>query len=84
MYVSHWGRLSQRYRGNAISLSAASSSRLEAMVGGALTRASAFLVALGVGGVTIVSGSCARPSYSQISLLMTSSLFLGIPVPRAT
>jgi hypothetical protein len=49
-----------------------------AMVGGALARASAFRVGLGVSGATIVSGSCARPSYSRISDLLTSSLSIGI------
>ena len=34
------------------------------MVGGALTRASAFRVGLGVGGAAVVSGSSARPSHS--------------------
>jgi hypothetical protein len=41
-------------------------------------RDSALRVGLGVSGVTIVSGSCARPSHSWISLLLTSSLSLGI------
>ena len=54
----------QRYRGNATSFSAASSSRREAMVGGALARASAFRVGLGVGGAAVASGSRARPSHS--------------------
>ena len=71
-------QFTQRYRCNVISFSTASSSRLEAMVGGALARASALRVGLGVGGATIVSGSCARPSYSWISHLLTSSLSLGI------
>jgi hypothetical protein len=71
--------LAQRYRGNIVtSFSAASSSRREAMVGGALARVSAFRVGLGVSGATIVSGSCARPSLSRISRCLTSSLSLGI------
>jgi hypothetical protein len=53
-------------------------SRHEAMVGGALARASALSVGLGVGGATIVSGSCVHPSHSWISRLLTSSLSLGI------
>ena len=57
---------------------AASSSRLETMVGGALARASAFRVGLGVSGDTIVSGSCVRPSHSWISRWLTSSLSLDI------
>jgi hypothetical protein len=71
-------QFAQRYRGNATSFSAASSSRLEAMVGGALARALAFRVGLGVSGATIVFGSFARPSHSRISRLLTSSLSQGI------
>jgi hypothetical protein len=71
-------QFAQRYRGNAISFSATSSSRHKAMVGGALARDSALRVGLGVGGATIVSGSCAHPSHSRISRLLTSSLSLGI------
>jgi hypothetical protein len=57
---------------------AAFPSQLEAMVGGALARASAFRVGLGVSGATIVSGSCTRPSHLWISRVLTSSLSLGI------
>jgi hypothetical protein len=68
----------QRYRGNATSFSAASSSGREAMVGGALARALAFRVGLGVSGATIVSGSCACPSHLWISRVLTSPSSLGI------
>jgi hypothetical protein len=71
-------QLAQQYRGNDHFLSAAPSSRHETMVGDALTRISVLSVGLGVNGATIVSGSCARPSYSWISRLLTSSLSLGI------
>jgi hypothetical protein len=71
-------QLAQRYRDFGHYLSAASSSRLEVMVGGALVRASAFCFGFGVSGATIVSGSCARPSHSWMSCLLTSSLSLGI------
>ena len=64
-------RLAQHNRGFGHFFSAASSLRREAMVGGALARASAFRVGLGVSGATIVSGSCARPSISRISRLLT-------------
>ncbi len=62
-YVSRM-QLAQQYRGNGHFLSATSSSRREAMVGGALARASALRVGLGVGGAAIASGSRARPSHS--------------------
>ncbi len=54
----------QRYRGNATSCSAASSSRCAAMVGDALVRSSVFHVGLGVGGEVIVPGFRTCPSYS--------------------
>jgi hypothetical protein len=70
-------QFAKRYRGNVTSFSVASSSRLETMVGGALTRTSAFRVGLGVSGTTIVSGSCTHPSHSRISHVLTSSLSIG-------
>jgi hypothetical protein len=57
-------QLTQQYRGNGHFLSAASSSRRETMVGGALTSASALRVGLCVGGAAIASGSRARPKHS--------------------
>ena len=68
----------QYNRGFGHFFSAASSSRREAMVGGALARASAFRFGLGVSRATIVSGSCAHPSHSWMSCLLTSSLSLGV------
>jgi hypothetical protein len=58
--------------------SATYSSRREVMVGGTLVRGSTFRVGLGVSGATIVSGSCACPSYLWISSVLTSSSSLGI------
>ncbi len=58
--------------------SSVSSSRHKVMVGGVLTRTLPYRVGLGVSGVTIVSGSCVRPSHSWISHVLTSSLSLGI------
>ena len=57
-------QLAQQYRGNGHFLSAASSPRREAMVGGALARASALRVGLGVGGAAVASRSRARTSHS--------------------
>jgi hypothetical protein len=56
--------LDQRYCGNVTSFNTTSSSRREVMVGGALVRASAFRVGLGVGGTSITSGSRTRPTHS--------------------
>jgi hypothetical protein len=64
-------------RGFATSFSTTSSLRRETMVGGALTRASAFRVGLGVSGPSIVSGSCACPSHLWMSRVLTSSSSLG-------
>ena len=71
-------QLAQNYCVKCHFCSAAFSSRLEAMVGGALARASAFHVGLGVGGTTIVSGSRVRTSHSWTSRLLTSSFSLGV------
>jgi hypothetical protein len=60
-------QLAQQYRDHDHFLSAASSSGHETMVGGVLTRVSAWRVGLGVSGATIVSGSCVLPSHSWIS-----------------
>jgi hypothetical protein len=54
----------QHNRGFGHLFSAASSSRREAMVGGALARASAFRVGWGVGGAVIAPGLRACPSRS--------------------
>jgi len=71
-------QVTQRYRGHGHFLISVSSSWLETMVGDVLTRVSTWCVVLGVSGATIVSGSCAHPSHSWISHLLTSSLSLGI------
>ena len=57
-------QLAQQYRGNGHFLTAASSSRHDAMVGGALTRASAVRVGLGVAGAVIAPGLSASLSRS--------------------
>ena len=71
-------QVDQQYRDNDHFLSAVSSSRHEVMVGGVRVRGSVLRVGLGVSGATIVPGSCARPSHSWFSRLLTSSLSLGI------
>jgi hypothetical protein len=71
-------QFAQHNRGFGHFFSAASSSRREAMVGGALVRGSDFRVGLGVSGATIVSGSSVCPSHLWISRVLTSSSSLGI------
>jgi hypothetical protein len=56
--------LVQQYRDNGYFLNSSSSSRLEATVGGTLTRDSALSVVLGVGGTVVTSESRVRPSHS--------------------
>jgi hypothetical protein len=71
-------QLAQHNRGKCHFFRAAFSSQLEAMVGGALVRASAVHVDLGVGGTTIASGSRVRTSHSWTSRLLTSSFSFGV------
>jgi hypothetical protein len=71
-------QLAKHNRGKCHFFIAAFSSQLEAMVGGALPRASDLHVGLGVGGTTIASGSRVRTSHSWTSRLLTSSFSLGI------
>jgi hypothetical protein len=72
-------QLAQHNRDKYHFFNTAFSSQLEAMVGGALARASALNVGLGVGGTTIASGSCVHTSHSWTSRLLTSSFSLGVP-----
>jgi hypothetical protein len=73
--------LPKQYRGNDHFLNTSSSSLREVMVDGALTRVSTLRVGLGVGGATIASGSCARPSHScdgwvgDLGVVGVSSIF---------
>jgi hypothetical protein len=50
----------------------------------ALVKASALRINLNLDGETIASKSHTHPSHSQTSRLLTSSLSLGVPVPRPT
>ncbi len=70
--------LAEHNRGKGHFFTTAFPSQLEAMVGGALPRASVFHVGLGVGGSTIVSGSRVRTSHSWTSRFLTSSFSLGV------
>ena len=71
-------QLAQHNCGKCHFFSAAFPSQTEAMVGGALARASVLHVGLGVGGPTIASGSRVRTSHSWTSRLLTSSFSLGV------
>jgi hypothetical protein len=65
-------------------LRAAFSQQLKSKVGLALAKAAALRITLNLDGATITSKSHTHPSHLQTSRLLTSSLSLGIPVPRAT
>ena len=63
---------------------AAFSSGLKSKVGLALAKAAALRIVLNLDGAPIASKSHTHPSHSQTSRLLTSSLSLGLPVPRPT
>jgi hypothetical protein len=63
---------------------AAFSSGLKRKVGLALPKAAVLRINFNLDGAPIVSKSHTHPSHSQTSRLLTSSLFLGVPVPRPT
>jgi hypothetical protein len=53
-------------------------------VGLALAKAAVLRINLNLDGTPIASKSLTHPSHSQTSRLLTSSLSLGVPVPRPT
>ncbi len=60
------------------------SSILKSRVENILAKASALRINLHIDGSPIASKSHTHPSHSQTSRLLTSSLSLGVPVPRPT
>jgi hypothetical protein len=77
-------QLAQDNRGGFHYRRAAFSSLIKAKTGSILVKASFLRFILNIDGSPIISKSHTHPSHSQASLLLTSSLFLGVPVPRAT
>ena len=63
---------------------AAFSSMLKSRVTLILAKAAALRINLNLDGAPIISTSHTHPSHSQTSRLLTSSLSLGVPVPRPT
>jgi hypothetical protein len=59
------------------------SSQPKVKVGSTLTKAADFRVNLNIDGAPITSRTHTHPSHSQTSRLLTSSLSLGVPVPRS-
>ena len=58
--------------------------QLKNKVGLTLGKATVLRIKLNLDGATIASKSHTHPSHSQTSRLLTSSLSLGVPVPRPT
>ena len=63
---------------------AAFSSQLKSKVGNILAKAEALRITLNIDGAPVASRSHTHPSHSQTARLLTSSMSLGIMVPRAT
>jgi hypothetical protein len=57
---------------------------LKSRVGHIMDKASVLRVNLNLDGASIDSSSHTHPSHSETSRLLTSSLSLGVPVPRPT
>ena len=77
-------QLAQQDRGGFHYRRAALSSQFKAKMGSILAKASALRLILNIDGSPILSTSHTHPSHSQTSRLLTSSLSLGVPVPRTT
>ncbi len=58
--------------------------QLKAKIGSSLAKAAGLSVNLNIDDTPITSRSHTHPSHSQASRLLTSSLSLGVPVPRTT
>ncbi len=76
--------LPQHDRGQFHFRGAAFAQQLKSRVGLALAKAAALRITLNLDGAPITSKSHTHPSHSQTSRVFTSSLSLGVPVPRAT
>jgi hypothetical protein len=63
---------------------AAFSAKLKTKVGRTLTKTEVLRINLNIDGTTITSKTHTHPSHSETSRPLTSSLSLGVPVPRAT
>jgi hypothetical protein len=60
------------------------STQLKVKVGNTLSKVSGLQVNLNIDGTSITSRTLTHPSHSQTSRPLTSSLSLGVPVPRTT
>jgi hypothetical protein len=60
------------------------SAQLKAKVGSTLAKVATLRINLNIDGAPITSRTHTHPSHSQTSRLLTSSLSLGVPVPRSS
>jgi hypothetical protein len=60
------------------------STHLKAKVGSTLAKSTVSRINLNIDGTPITSRTHTHPSHSETSRLLTSSLSLGVPVPRST
>jgi hypothetical protein len=60
------------------------SGQLKAKVDNTLSKVATLRINLNIDGSPIISRTHTHPSHSQTSRLLTSSLSLGVPVPRTT
>ena len=77
-------QLAQHHRDQFHYHRATVSSQLKSKVGNILSKTDTLRITLNIDGAPVVSRSHTHPSHSQTSRLLTSSLFLGVPVPRVT
>ncbi len=83
-FAASGGQLAQTDRDQFHFHRAAFAQQLKSRVGLTLAKAAALRITLNLDGSPIISKSHTHPSHSQTSRLLTSSLSLGVPVPRAT
>ena len=84
LFAASGVQLAQHDRGQFHFRRAAFSSQLKSKVGNILAKAAELRIILNLDGAPVASRSHTHPSHSQTSRLLTSSLSLGVPVPRAT
>jgi hypothetical protein len=77
-------QLAQTDRGQFHFRRATFSQQIKSKVGLTLAKTAALRINLNLDGAPIASKSHTHPSHSQTSRLLTSSLSLGVPVPRPT
>jgi hypothetical protein len=83
-YAASGVQLAQHDRGLFHFRRAAFLATLKANVGSTLAKAAALRINLNIDGAPITSRTHTHPSHLQTPRLLTSSLSVGVPVPRAT